>query len=96
MTKGLIDADAILNRAKPLVYQKTHEIQPFGHLVKLPIALAENVCKEGVENLNQLLADTITHRESVQEAQLASGRADVRTTASAVRQALRTAERPCR
>jgi hypothetical protein len=48
MTKGLIDADVILNRAKPLVHQKAHEIQPFGHLVKLPIALAENVCKEGV------------------------------------------------
>jgi starvation-inducible DNA-binding protein len=52
-----------LNRAKPLVHQKAHEIQPFGHLVKLPIALAENVCKEGVENLNQLLADTITLRD---------------------------------
>src|SRR6266550_2270145 len=63
MTKGLIDADAILNRAKPLVHQKGHEMQPFGHLVKLPIALAENVCKEGVENLNQLLADTITLRD---------------------------------
>jgi hypothetical protein len=63
MTKGLIDADAILNRAKPLVRQKAHEIQPFGHLVKLPIALAENVCKESVENLNQLLANTITLRD---------------------------------
>jgi starvation-inducible DNA-binding protein len=63
MTKGLIDADAILARAKPLAHQKGHEIQPFGHLVKLPIALAENVCREGVENLNQLLADTITLRD---------------------------------
>ena len=63
MSKGLIDAEAILNRAKPLVHQQAHEIQPFGHLVKLPIALAENVCKEGVDNLNQLLADTITLRD---------------------------------
>jgi len=31
--------------------------------VKLPIALAEHVCKESVENLNQLLADTITLRD---------------------------------
>jgi starvation-inducible DNA-binding protein len=58
-----IDADTILNQAKPLVHQQAHEIQPYGHLVRLPIALAENVCKESVENLNQLLADTITLRD---------------------------------
>src|SRR5260221_399749 len=63
MTKRLIDADAILNQAKPLTHQHAHEIQPFGHLVKLPIALAENVCRESVENLNQLLADTTTLRD---------------------------------
>jgi starvation-inducible DNA-binding protein len=63
MAKRLIDADAILNQAKPLTHQHAHEIQPFGHLVKLPIALAENVCKESVDNLNQLLADTITLRD---------------------------------
>jgi starvation-inducible DNA-binding protein len=59
----VIDADTILNQAKPLVHQQAHEIQPYGHLVRLPIALAENVCKESVENLNQLLADTITLRD---------------------------------
>src|SRR5437660_4970396 len=63
MMKRTLDADAILNRAKPLVHQQANEIQPYGHLVKLPIALAENVCKESVENLNQLLADTITLRD---------------------------------
>ena len=63
MTKRLIDADAILNQAKPLTHQHAHEIQPFGHLVKLPIALAENVCRESVDNLNQLLADTMTLRD---------------------------------
>ena len=63
MTKRLIDADAILNQAKPLTHQHAHEIQPFGHLVKLPIALAENVCRAGVDNLNQLLADTMTLRD---------------------------------
>jgi starvation-inducible DNA-binding protein len=63
MAKGVIDADGILNRARPWVHQQAHEIQPFGHLVKLPIALAENVCKESVDNLNQLLADTITLRD---------------------------------
>ena len=63
MAKRLIDADTILNRAKPLAHQHAHEIQPFGHIVKLPIALAESVCKESVENLNQLLADTMTLRD---------------------------------
>jgi len=58
-----IDTEMILNRAKPLVHQQAHEIQPFGHLVKLPIALSEAACREGVENLNQLLADTITLRD---------------------------------
>jgi starvation-inducible DNA-binding protein len=63
MSKKVIEADAILNQAKPLVNQRAHEVQPYGHLVKLPIALAENVCKESVENLNQLLADTMTLRD---------------------------------
>jgi starvation-inducible DNA-binding protein len=63
MAKRMIDAETILNQAKPITHQNAHEIQPFGHLVKLPIALAENVCKESVENLNQLLADTITLRD---------------------------------
>ncbi len=63
MAARVIDADAILNRAKPLTSQHAHEIQPYGHLVRLPIALSENVCKESVENLNQLLADTMTLRD---------------------------------
>jgi starvation-inducible DNA-binding protein len=63
MSKRQLDADTILDRAKPVIHQQAHEIHPYGHLVKLPIALAENVCKESVENLNQLLADTITLRD---------------------------------
>ena len=63
MSKRVIDADAILNQARPVTHQQAHEVQPYAHLVKLPIALAENVCKESVENLNQLLADTITLRD---------------------------------
>jgi len=63
MTKATIDADTILKRATPLVHQQAHEIQPFGHLVRMPIALSESACKAGVENLNQLLADTITLRD---------------------------------
>ena len=60
---SLIDADAILKRAEPHTHQQAHEIQPFGHLVRMPIALSEHACKESVENLNQLLADTMTLRD---------------------------------
>ena len=58
-----MDADAILQRATPLTHQDAHELQPFGHLVRMPIALSENACRESVTNLNQLLADTITLRD---------------------------------
>src|SRR5215472_9755095 len=58
-----LEADAIVQHAKPLVNQQAHEIQPFGYLVKLPIALAEKACKESVDLLNQILADTITLRD---------------------------------
>jgi starvation-inducible DNA-binding protein len=63
MSKAVLDADEILQHATPIVQQKSHEIQPFGHLVRMPIALAESACKESVANLNQLLADTITLRD---------------------------------
>ena len=63
MTKATLDAETILKRAAPLTHQHAHEIQPFGHLVRMPIALSEQACKESVENLNQLLADTITLRD---------------------------------
>src|SRR2546428_8575533 len=63
MTKTTIDAETILKRATPLAHQQAHEIQPFGHLVRLPIALSETACKESVANLNQLLADTIALRD---------------------------------
>lgn len=58
-----IDADTLLKQSQPLVDQHAHEIQPYGHLVRMPIALSENACKVSVENLNQLLADTITLRD---------------------------------
>jgi starvation-inducible DNA-binding protein len=63
MAKRVIDADAVLNQAKPLIDQHAHEIQPFGHLVKMPIALSEQACEATVENLNQLLADMMTLRD---------------------------------
>jgi starvation-inducible DNA-binding protein len=54
---------SILDRARPLLNQHSVEIQPFGTIAKLSIALAETVCKASVENLNQVLADTITLRD---------------------------------
>ena len=63
MTKSTLDADVILKRAAPLTHQHAPEIQPFGHLVRMPIALSELTCKESVDNLNQLLADTMTLRD---------------------------------
>src|SRR5690348_2898590 len=50
-------------RARPLLHQKAREIQPFGKLTPMPIALDENVRAKSVENLNQLLADTMTLRD---------------------------------
>lgn len=58
-----MDVDAVLKRARPITGQHDLEIQPYGHLVKLPIGLDEGTCAESVQNLNQLLADTITLRD---------------------------------
>src|SRR5262245_48159010 len=61
MTKAA-DVEIAL-KAEPLVHQHAPEIQPYGYMVRMPIALSESVCKESVENLNQLLADTISLRD---------------------------------
>jgi starvation-inducible DNA-binding protein len=63
MSTKTLDADAILARATPLAHQQAHEIQPYGHLVRMPIALSQTVCEESVQNLNQILADTIALRD---------------------------------
>ncbi|HJZ72860.1 MAG TPA: DNA starvation/stationary phase protection protein [Vicinamibacterales bacterium] len=52
-----------LSKSRPLVHQTAHEVQPYGHLVRLPNALDEVGCAETVVNLNQLLADTMTIRD---------------------------------
>ena len=54
------DAETLIKQAGPLTHQEGREIQPFGHLVAAPIALAESVRQTTVDNLTQLLADTIT------------------------------------
>ena len=32
----------VMQRARPNLHQHAHEIQPYGHVVKLPIALSAN------------------------------------------------------
>ncbi|HJQ97405.1 MAG TPA: DNA starvation/stationary phase protection protein [Candidatus Polarisedimenticolaceae bacterium] len=51
------------DRARPIDHQKAREFQAFGHMTHRPIALSESAAKQSVENLNQVLADTITLRD---------------------------------
>jgi len=51
------------DRAHPITRQKGREIQAYGRITRLPIALDEKVCARSVENLNQILADTIPLRD---------------------------------
>jgi starvation-inducible DNA-binding protein len=57
------DVEAGAARAKPIVHQHAREIQPYGKIAKLPIALDELVCARSTVNLNQVLADTMTLRD---------------------------------
>ena len=50
MTKATLDAETNSEAGRAADHQHAHEIQPFGHLVRMP-------------NLNQLLADTMTLRD---------------------------------
>jgi starvation-inducible DNA-binding protein len=55
--------EAGTKQAKPIQHQHAPEIQPYGKIAKLPIALDEKVCAASADNLNQLLADTMTLRD---------------------------------
>src|ERR1700684_1777446 len=55
--------EAGTERSRPILHQKPREIQAYNKIAKLPIGLDEEVCADSVENLNQLLADTITLRD---------------------------------
>ncbi|MEY2884728.1 MAG: hypothetical protein RL490_2452 [Pseudomonadota bacterium] len=52
-----------VDQAQPQFDITYREIQPFGTLKTLPIALADNARKQSVAILNQLLADTMTLRD---------------------------------
>jgi len=53
----------VVRSATPLTGQHAHEIQAYGTVVSMPIALEQKVRRESQSNLNQLLADTITLRD---------------------------------
>ena len=57
------NSQAGTERSRPVLHQHAREIQPYGKIAKLPIALGESTCAQSVENLNQVLADTITLRD---------------------------------
>jgi len=50
-------------RSEPVLHQHAREIQPFGRIVRLPIALDEKACVASIELLNQVLADSMTLRD---------------------------------
>ena len=49
--------------ATPITGQRAHEVQEYGHLIEMPLALGEKARQQSTDNLNQLLADTITLRD---------------------------------
>ena len=53
----------IARSAAPLIGQKAKETQKFGSLVRMPLGLSEHACQASVENLNQMLADTMSLRD---------------------------------
>jgi starvation-inducible DNA-binding protein len=57
------DGPTVIEHAEPPAVHEAKELQHYGTVVRLPIALATSVCAASVENLNQLLADTMTLRD---------------------------------
>ena len=53
----------VARSAAPLTGQRAREIQAFGSVMPMPIALADNTRRGSADDLNQLLADTMTLRD---------------------------------
>ena len=49
--------------AEPIINQRGRILQEYGTVIKLPIGLSEDICLKSVNDLNQVLADTITIRD---------------------------------
>lgn len=54
---------AAASEAQPQYKVEYREIQPYGTLKNLPLALEDNARKQSVETLNQVLVDTMTLRD---------------------------------
>jgi starvation-inducible DNA-binding protein len=48
---------------QPILQQRGQEIQSYGQLTRMPLALDEKVCAASVTALNQILVDTMTLRD---------------------------------
>lgn len=55
----ILNSHAQTNNSQPVLHQHGREIQPFGTLRNLPIALASTARSESCEQLNQILADSL-------------------------------------
>jgi len=51
------------NETQPVLSHSEHEAQPYGAVVRMPIALDVKVCADIVQDLNQILADTMALRD---------------------------------
>jgi len=60
---GAAGTDDALAQARPVFHQHAKEIQPYGAVLRYPIALDEKVRVESVGILNQVLVDTMTLRD---------------------------------
>jgi len=61
MTKR--DGRPVATEGASLAVHQAKEIQPYGTVARLPIALDATVCAASIDNLNQLLGDTMTVRD---------------------------------
>jgi starvation-inducible DNA-binding protein len=57
------DGNAGAGEAEPILKQRPREIQKFGEMIRMPIGLDEKTRAASAENLNKILADTITLRD---------------------------------
>ena len=60
---GAARDDDALAQARPVFHQHAKEIQPYGTVLRYPIALDEKIRVESVGILNQVLVDTMTLRD---------------------------------
>ena len=60
---GAAGAADVLRMAKPHFHQHAQEIQPYGTVLRYPLALDEKARVDSVAILNQVLVDTITLRD---------------------------------